>query len=116
MTASLGRIASFLSVALLAGILPAQEKLKTMDELRKENAALRLQVKLLRSQLAAKESAKDMRRGAVKVRLHIPVLNTPIELDLGWPLLSKPLDKGEVLYFSFRRFWLGRSQPKQLFR
>ena len=60
MSVELGRIASFFSVALLAGLLPAQEKPKTVDELRKENAALRQQVKTLRAQLdALKKKAKN---------------------------------------------------------
>ena len=51
------RIATHLfSVALLAGLLPAQEKPKTVEALRKENAALRQQVKTLRAQLDAKMS------------------------------------------------------------
>ena len=59
MSAQLGRIVSFLSVVLLVGLLPAQEKAKTVDELRKENAALRQQVKTLRSQLDARKNAAN---------------------------------------------------------
>ena len=54
MSAELARITCFLSVALLAGLLPAQEKPQTVVELRRENAALRQQVKTLRAQLGGK--------------------------------------------------------------
>ena len=56
MSVELGRIV--LSVALLAGLLLAQEKPKTIEELRKENAALRQQVKTLLAQLDAKKALK----------------------------------------------------------
>jgi ElaB/YqjD/DUF883 family membrane-anchored ribosome-binding protein len=55
MSAQPPRIVSFISIALLVGLLPAQEKAKTADELRKENAALREQVKTLRAKLDAKK-------------------------------------------------------------
>lgn len=62
MSAQLGPTASFFSVALLAGLLPAQEKAKTVDKLRKENAALRQQVKTLRAELDAKKKATNRKR------------------------------------------------------
>ena len=49
------------AIALLVGLLPAQEKAKTVDRLRRENAALRQQVKALRAQLDAKENAAKRR-------------------------------------------------------
>ena len=62
MSGQLALTASFLSVALLAGLIPAQEKAKTVDELRKENAALREQVKTLRAKLDAKKNATNKKR------------------------------------------------------
>lgn len=53
MSAVLGWIPRFLSVTLVIGLLSAQEKPKTADELRRENAALRQQVEKLQIQLAA---------------------------------------------------------------
>ena len=66
MSAQLGLTASFLSVALLAGLLPAQEKARTVAELRKENAALRQQVKTLQAQRDAKKNAEN-RESAPKI-------------------------------------------------
>ncbi len=87
MVVELGRIASFLSAALLAGLLPAQEKPKTVDELRKENAALRQQVKTLRAQLGGKTSkaSKKAPKAEQKVAWEVFVLDAPVRLDLGGP-------------------------------
>ena len=38
------------------------------------------------------------------VRIQVPVLQVPIQLDLGWPVLSQETDQEEQLYFSFRHF------------
>jgi hypothetical protein len=54
MSAEFARSVSFLSFALLPGLLAAQAKLGTVEALRKENAALRQQVKQLRAQIDAK--------------------------------------------------------------
>jgi outer membrane protein assembly factor BamA len=38
------------------------------------------------------------------LRIQVPLLQVPIQLDLGWPVLSQETDKEEQLYFSFRNF------------
>lgn len=38
------------------------------------------------------------------VRIQVPVLQVPIQLDLAWPVLSQQSDREEQLYFSFRHF------------
>jgi outer membrane protein assembly factor BamA len=38
------------------------------------------------------------------IRIHVPVLQVPIQLDLGWPILAQETDREEQLFFSFRRF------------
>ena len=38
------------------------------------------------------------------VRIQVPVLQVPIQLDLAWPLLAEETDREEQLFFSFRRF------------
>jgi outer membrane protein insertion porin family len=38
------------------------------------------------------------------VRIQVPVLQVPIQLDLAWPILSEVTDREEQLFFSFRRF------------
>lgn len=38
------------------------------------------------------------------VRIQVPVLQVPIQLDLGWPLMAEDTDREEQLFFSFRQF------------
>jgi outer membrane protein insertion porin family len=38
------------------------------------------------------------------VRIQVPVLQVPIQLDLAWPILSQETDREEQLFFSFRHF------------
>ncbi|MCB9870849.1 MAG: BamA/TamA family outer membrane protein [Planctomycetes bacterium] len=38
------------------------------------------------------------------VRIQVPVLQVPIQLDLAWPLLAEQTDREQQLFFSFRRF------------
>jgi outer membrane protein insertion porin family len=38
------------------------------------------------------------------IRIQVPVLQVPIQLDLGWPILGQDSDREEQLFFSFRRF------------
>ena len=38
------------------------------------------------------------------IRIQVPVLQVPIQLDLGWPIFAQETDREEQLFFSFRRF------------
>ena len=38
------------------------------------------------------------------VRIQVPVLQVPIQLDLAWPILAERTDREEQVFFSFRRF------------
>ena len=98
MSAQLGRIASFLSVALLAGLIPAQEKARTVAELRKENAALRQQVKTLQAQRDAKKNAatrKDPENAELiqaRAKLEVDRGN----LEVAWALARSVLERGSI--------------------
>ncbi len=38
------------------------------------------------------------------IRIQVPVLQVPIQLDLAWPILAEQTDEEEQLFFTFRRF------------
>ncbi len=38
------------------------------------------------------------------VRIHIPVLEVPVQLDLGWPIVAEQTDRERQLFLQFRRF------------
>ena len=38
------------------------------------------------------------------VRIQVPVLQVPIQLDLAWPIFAEQTDREEQVFFSFRRF------------
>jgi hypothetical protein len=46
------------------------------------------------------ENDEALRTPARDARVHLPVLQRPIQLDLTWPVLSEDVDREEQFFFS----------------
>ena len=49
-------------------------------------------------------NGQSVPRERIVVSPQRPVLQVPIQLDLGWPIFAQETDREEQLFFSFRRF------------